>query len=244
MAGGHRARQTPDPGPGGCRPDGERIAGHRPWVGPRAVGSLAAVTVCRRLVVVAFAAVALLVAIGGGSARADQAGPDAATSPLASLTSGSAIRATETAGSRSGASPADTSPVSDIDTWATETAWARSGASPAEAVAVGAAGDRAAEATGSNVAAGTAPAVDPGIGSAGRSAPAGDLRDHGQEWPCVIRADCAGALVLGGLGLVLALPAVVPSIGALVPTGLVATPSGQLPLALRATRLYRPPRLA
>lgn len=101
------------------------------------------------------------------------------------------------------------------------------------------------------VAGASSPSLSPAAGVVGVAwgeAGGGDVAsavagEPGGESPCVVRADCAGALVLGGLGLVLALPVMTPSIGAgIVPTGRVAGPPRLLHSTLWATRLDRPPQ--
>lgn len=84
---------------------------------------------------------------------------------------------------------------------------------------------------------------------AARAGPVGDASaapaagERGHDRPCVLRADCAGALALGGLGLVLALPALTPSPGSPVtPSTPVAGPSLLLRSTLWAARLHRPPQ--
>jgi hypothetical protein len=77
----------------------------------------------------------------------------------------------------------------------------------------------------------------------GHASSAPGVGDRGQDSPCVLRSDCAGALVLGGLGLVLALPVMTPSPGSAVAP---ATRVARSPLLLRSTlwaaRLHRPPQ--
>jgi hypothetical protein len=88
-----------------------------------------------------------------------------------------------------------------------------------------------------------AAAVDAAREGSSGDALASDAGGAGRQSPCVVRADCAGALVLGGLGLMLALPVMTPSIGAgVVPTARVAGAARLLRSTVWATRLHRPPQ--
>lgn len=85
-------------------------------------------------------------------------------------------------------------------------------------------------------------AADP-VATAGRASPTTGLADHGDERPCVMRADCAGALALGGLGLVLFLPPLAASAGGdAVPATRVISRVRTLRPILQAARLERPPQ--
>lgn len=160
-------------------------------VGRKVLGSLAAVVMCRRLVVLALAVVVL--ALITGWARGEQAATTAVPQTAVVDVAGDALPAVD-----------GTAAGTDITgvTGRTSTAATGALASPLDDI-----GDRQAD-----------------------------------DRPCVLRADCAGALVLGGLGLVLALPAMAPMIGGLAPaTPLVAAVPTWRP-ALRSGRLFRPPR--
>lgn len=87
-----------------------------------------------------------------------------------------------------------------------------------------------------------------GIASAAAAAPGSpsveDDIGGGDAQPCVVRADCGGALVLGGLVLALALPAAAPTIGGLAPATVVVNPAPGWRPTLRSGRFFRPPRPA
>lgn len=157
-------------------------------VGRKVLGSLAAVVMCRRLVVLALAVVVL--ALVTGWARGEQTATAAVSEPAIVDVAGDALPAIDR-------TPAGTEIANRTSTAAT----------------------------------------------GGWASPLADLGDRqADDRPCVLRANCAGALVLGGLGLVLALPAMAPVIGGLVPaTPLVAVVPTWRP-SLRSGRLFRPPR--
>lgn len=74
------------------------------------------------------------------------------------------------------------------------------------------------------------------------AAEASPVQVSDDESPCVVRAECAGAGLLVGMGLLLIVATSVPMVGAVVAVGRVRTAPQTLRSRLAGQRLDRPPQ--